>query len=569
MSAVWNHLWQSTLFAIVAGVLTLILRRNRAALRHAVWFTASVKFLIPLSLLLAAGSRIEWKRASKVEPPRVERALNHITRPFDVQEIQLRRTVQAEAPSNLPAILFSIWAIGFVLSASFWALQWIRARALVKNATASGAIGRVPILISADPIEPGVFRILSPVLLLPEGISRRLSPEQIRAVLDHELAHVRRRDNLMAAIHMAAETIFWFHPALWLIRAKLVEERERACDEFVLGRSAAPEVYADGILTVCRFYLESRLACVSGVSGADLKKRIETILTCPVGGKLGFGRKLLLAAIAIFAVLAPLSIGLMNAQTARPSFEVASIKPNQSGERRMGYNFETARFVATNLPLDILIAIAYDLPMHTSRISGGPEWVRAENFDVEGRADFDAAVSARTREARMKLMLQSLLEERFHLALRRENKDMPIYALTVGKSGPKLQKARIEEKDCPQARLDANSCHVINGGQGRGLHAKAADMVDVVLFVGNWTDRPLIDKTGLKGLYELDTEGWVAMRGQPPRPDGQPSSEDLAQADPTRPTLGMIFDRLGLKMESQRGPVELFVIERAERPVAN
>jgi uncharacterized protein (TIGR03435 family) len=87
--------------------------------------------------------------------------------------------------------------------------------------------------------------------------------------------------------------------------------------------------------------------------------------------------------------------------------------------------------------------------------------------------------------------------------------------------------------------------------------------------VGNWTDRPLIDKTGLTGLYKLDTEGWVPLTPRMPRADGQTNSEDLALADPARPTLFMIFEKLGLKMEPQRGPVDMFYIDAAERPVAN
>ena len=84
------------------------------------------------------------------------------------------------------------------------------------------------------PIEPGVFGILRPVLMWPAGIEDRLSDEQIEAILAHEVAHVRRRDNLAALIHMLVEAVFWFHPLVWWIGARLVDERERACDEDVV-----------------------------------------------------------------------------------------------------------------------------------------------------------------------------------------------------------------------------------------------------------------------------------------------------------------------------------------------
>jgi bla regulator protein BlaR1 len=127
-------------------------------------------------------------------------------------------------------------------------------------------------------MEPGVVGIFRPVLLLPEGILDRLTPAQLEAIVAHELCHVRRRDNLTAAIHMVVETIFWFHPLVWWIRARLIDERERACDEEVLRLGNQAEVYAESILEACKLYLESPLACVSGVTGSDLKKRIESIM---------------------------------------------------------------------------------------------------------------------------------------------------------------------------------------------------------------------------------------------------------------------------------------------------
>jgi len=110
-------------------------------------------------------------------------------------------------------------------------------------------------------LEPGVFGVREPVLLLPEGITDRLTAPQLEAIVAHEMCHVRRQDNLTAALHMVVEILFWFHPLVWWIRARLVAERERACDEEVLRATAKPAVYAEGILNVCKFYIESPLVC--------------------------------------------------------------------------------------------------------------------------------------------------------------------------------------------------------------------------------------------------------------------------------------------------------------------
>ena len=113
-------------------------------------------------------------------------------------------------------------------------------------------------------IEPGVFGVFRPVLLLPEGIAQRLTPDQLRAVVAHEMSHVRRRDNVANAIHMLAEALFWFHPLVWWIERRLLDEQERACDEEVLRQGGDPQVYAESILRICEFYVTSPLICVAG-----------------------------------------------------------------------------------------------------------------------------------------------------------------------------------------------------------------------------------------------------------------------------------------------------------------
>src|SRR6185312_10346697 len=94
---------------------------------------------------------------------------------------------------------------------------------------------RLPVLTTSAPVEPGLIGIFRPVLTLPDGILARLSPQEMDAILAHELCHFRRRDNLTAAIHMLVESLFWFHPLIWWLGRRLMTERERACDEAVLA----------------------------------------------------------------------------------------------------------------------------------------------------------------------------------------------------------------------------------------------------------------------------------------------------------------------------------------------
>jgi bla regulator protein BlaR1 len=153
---------------------------------------------------------------------------------------------------------------------------------------------------------------------------------------------LRRQDNLTTAIHMLVETIFWFHPLVWWIRTQMIAERERACDEEVVRNGNDPQVYAEGILNVCKFYLSSPARCTSGVTGADLKKRIESILTNRSALNLSFGTRFLLFSAGYLAVAGPITVGVLGAppnrgrsqdQTAPAAFAVASVKPNRSGGR--------------------------------------------------------------------------------------------------------------------------------------------------------------------------------------------------------------------------------------------
>jgi hypothetical protein len=206
------------------------------------------------------------------------------------------------------------------------ALIRLRAWRLIRAAVRASTPVEIPtvaiptkaqVCLSPGLLEPGVVGLLRPILLLPTGILTRLTPRQLEAVVAHELYHVKRRDNVTSAIHMIAEALFWFHPLIWWIGARLIQERERACDEEVLRLGNEPQIYAEGILNVCKFYKESPLVCVSGVTGSNLKKRIEDIMKNRVGLRLGLARKALLAVAAMAALAGPIAIGIVHAQSGR------------------------------------------------------------------------------------------------------------------------------------------------------------------------------------------------------------------------------------------------------------
>ena len=167
-----------------------------------------------------------------------------------------------------------------------------------------------------------MFGVVNPVLLLPASLFEHLNPEQLSAVIAHEMCHVRRRDNLAAAVHMFVETVFWFHPAVWWIGRRMLDERERACDEGVLSTGSEPRIYAEAVLNVCRLYVEGRWECVSGIAGGNLKARIEAIMSKRIADDLNFAKKLGLAFAAIAILLTPVFVGMLHASTALAQAEL-------------------------------------------------------------------------------------------------------------------------------------------------------------------------------------------------------------------------------------------------------
>ena len=306
-------------------------------------------------------------------------------------------------------------------------------------------------------MEPGVFGILRPVLLWPEAISHHLDDAHLEAVLAHEACHVHRRDNL------TSPSTCWSKPSSGSIpssggwRRSWLDERERACDEAVLHLCNQPQVYAESILKVCEFCIESPLTCVSGITGADLKQRIGTIMAQPVWLKLNFRKKLLLLAGAVVVVAVPVAIGLAaQPPTAslppKMAFDVASIKENKDGQRvapksnfPIGpgamYGPNGGMFSATNYPLVVYIQFAYKIGgnMETLR-KQLPDWAFTKRFDIEAKTDNHNAT-----KDEMRLMMRSLLADRFKLTVHTAIQQTPVYALVLAKPW----KARSEAAEAP------------------------------------------------------------------------------------------------------------------------
>jgi bla regulator protein blaR1 len=591
-----NHLWQSTVFGLCVALLAIAFRNSRARVRFWMWLTASLKFLVPFSLLLSLGSHLAPGpvAAKTAATPVAAVAILQISQPFSEVVVGVRPEVPQHA--WIADGMCGIWLCGFAAVAVVRLRRYARIRAAV-HASRVLEIS-LPVAVRATPamLEPGVFGLWRPILLLPEDIMQRLTPAQFEGVVAHELCHIRRRDNLTASIHMVVEALFWFHPLVWWIGARLVEERERACDEAVLSLGSEPFDYAEGILSVCRSYLESPSRSFAGVTGSDLKKRIHAILSGRVAADLTLGRKALLAFVAILAVCAPLIIGVVDAPLIRAQsgprrqFEVASIKRCANdvapGGRGGGLpSFSPGRMTLNCQIVQGLINAAYVRYANGSNftrmtppripIEGAPDWITSERYTINAKAEGDANAYMMQGP-----LMQTLLESRFKLKIHRETREIPIYNLVVAKGGPKLKP--FQEGSCPpMPPLDftrtppipspppgQSYCKIFGGAAGPNFAANAQGMSleDFAYMFLSSGDRPVVDKTGIKGLFDIHLEFGLDDAGRQ-------AMINITGKDPGEPTLPSVFvaiqEQLGLKLESAKGKGEFLVIDHVERPDEN
>jgi bla regulator protein blaR1 len=616
-SAIWiavtpamaNHLWQSTLFAVLAVILTLALRKTYARVRYRLWLAASIKFLVPFSLLISLGGHLARPRVSESPQSGLYSVVEELSQPFRQAAAPAVAPVEHASSGSyllpwLRGVLIAVWLFGFVATLSLWWWRWRRLSAAVMRDAVPVSQGRevdtlrrleqvagtrtpIMFLFSHGSLEPGIFGIVRPVLVWPAGISEHLTDGHLKAIIAHEVCHVRRRDNLAAAIHMVVEAIFWFHPLVWWLGARLLEERERACDEEVLLLGNPPQIYAEGILKTCEFSVGSPLACISGVTGADLKKRIVDIMQRPVALKLGLGKKLLLIVAGAMAAAGPVVFGLMQGpqtQTAPPvagtaskvpAYEVASIKPDKSGTDLTMLRTTPVGFNATNVPLKMLIQHAYGV--EDNQILGAPSWLGSARYDIEAKvssSETDALHNLGPDQRR--LMLQPLLADRFQLKVHTEVRELPVLALVVAKGGPKLHEAKPGDtypNGIKGFDGEAGGPGLMHMGPGQ-LTAQGLPMSSVAQLLSQQLGRTVHDKTGLTGKYDFTLQ-WTPEAGGSPMMKGPDAGQQGPGGPPSPADNGgpsiftAIQEQLGLKLESQKGPVEVLIIDHVETPSEN
>jgi bla regulator protein blaR1 len=547
--AVLDHLWESTLFAVAAGLVTLFLRNNPARVRYWVWFAASLKFVVPFYLLTWAGSHIHWRNATAALPGSmpIGDTLQHLGHALATPAIAFR--VPAPEALSLVPICVSIWAVGCVAVLARWVASWLQMRAIVRSAGLTNVSAPIPVRLAPAPFEPAVIGIIRPLLLLPAGIQERLTAAELETVIAHEMCHVRRRDNLTAAVHMVLEAIFWFHPLIWWIGARLLEERERACDEAVVGLGKDSQTYAESILKVCRFYVESKLACVAGISGSNLKRRVKTIMRNRVMDRLSTFKKLALTAAAAAVVVVPVAVGLASspsvvaqlaagAELAQPHFRSVRVARSAPGVNQW-LGFPDGQFSTSRMPIRDVIAFAYGI--HRLQVKGGADWLDKQLYDITAETTPSSAATAMGAASpdvsSMAPMVRQLLASRFGLVAHSETQNLPAYVLRVDAGGSKLNPALPAgphgNEEPPRMKLRPNL-----------LMAESSDVKALTDLLATNLGHPVVDETGLKGRYDFAVTGPLDEASLP---------KALQQ-------------QLGLTLAPKTAPIEVVVVDSIQQP---
>jgi uncharacterized protein (TIGR03435 family) len=425
---------------------------------------------------------------------------------------------------------------------------------------------------------PTVVGWLRPVVLVPVGALGGLPAEHLEALLLHELAHIRRHDYLVNILQSVAEALLFYHPAVWWVSGHIRAERELCCDDVAVAVSGDALTYARALAQL-ESYRPAHISAAVAANGASLPDRIARLLGLSrPAARSGLGSGVLTVAVLLVAA----AYGLFGQSDAHPAFQTVSIKRNTSA---WSERFQHTMGMRANASLMLLIQFAYAphdsphwLPLPASQVVGGPAWIDSEGYDIEAKA---AGGSDPNQEW---LMWKTLLADRFKLGIHRETRELPIYHLTVAKNGLKLPAAAPAEcvsfppgtpphhvpgkVDCGYVSGPSMGFSTLPGRRylpGLGITGRKVHIADLTRELALILDRPILDKTGFTDEFDLTlsfTSGGA--------PTGPLSSGYGGPADPNLPNIfAALEEQLGLKLVPAKGPVEVLVIDHAERPAMN
>jgi uncharacterized protein (TIGR03435 family) len=596
-----HFVWQGAVVALAAALALRFCRRQAASVRYVIACGAMTTMLsgavATAALVNPAG---EGREAAGVSSQSRLKSSGDVLLPVEMRNIPASADARSGAPVEavLPWIV-SAWMFGVTLLLARTCARWWRVRCLHRVALSSmpstwqAAVNRIASRLGLRRVirvvelphidVPLVVGCLRPIVVLPIAAISQLHVAQVEAILAHELAHVRRHDYLVNLMQTLAETLLFYHPAVWWVSARIRDEREHCCDDVAVAVCGDPVAYA-AALAELEAGRGRDVSLAAAAAGGSLLNRVRRILRVEVSDDSRSSAWVI--GLAVVAVVGGVTLNVI-AQTTAPNeppmkFEVAAVRENTAGDGKMlMQRLPGGRISVVNVPLGVLLRDAYRL--QDSQLIGAPDWIFSARYDITAKAEqeFPSSMPADALNP-VHLMMRSLLEERFKLAVHRETRELPIYALVVSRSdgrlGPEL---KVSSADCaamqargrepaappPPKPGERPICGIRMGfgeiaGSGFALSVFANAISPTV-------QRIVVDRTGLSGNYDWYVR-WTPER-LPQRPPGTPADQPFRmnglEIDPNGPSIfTAVQEQLGLKLEAARGPVEVLVIDHIERP---
>jgi uncharacterized protein (TIGR03435 family) len=577
---------------IVLGLLAAWLARgSRAAIRHALLAaTLGTALLLPIAVMLMPPIRlavpVEAKQSSLFPPVIV----------VDANPSRAGADIPAAAPRSpkisLADLLLAVWAAGvalFLLPAAIglWQIRslrrsawpWRRGQSMVKSLSLGAGIRRpVEVLLQEalpGPIACGVAR---PAILMPRE-AESWNPDDLKRAMIHELEHVRRGDSIWLCVARVACAVYWFHPLVWIARRKLVLEGERSCDDAVLWHSEAT-VYADQLVDLARRLSKAkRLPALAMANRLDLAARVNAVLDSRQKRGRAGARALILVCAVVFLLLITMSAVTLaaapQAASVKVQFEVASIRPitpevGAGAAVTAGVRIDGVQLHAS-MPLRAFVSVAWQA--HPWQFEA-PEWMSSQWYEI-------SATLPEGHAKDIQEMLQALLIERFNMKTHREAKELPIYALTLTKTG-------ITAKEDPLDPIDRSSQAVTTSSEtttmstlqrgatlaigGDKIEAKKLTMSMLADQLTHFVDRPVIDQTGIAAdaaydfTLELTHEDFMASRVRGALAAGfTPPPEALKLLENSGDSVRTALAQVGLRLEPRKARMEVLVIDSADK----
>jgi bla regulator protein BlaR1 len=582
---------RTSLIAAVVALVLYVMRIETASARHAVWAG------VVLVMLLLPAFLIWGPRASLPVLPREARhtavAMLPVENGAAPASTQMRTAAAAAQPIvwSWPAFLAAVYLLGVCVLLLRLAIGTARVRRLLRGAVLRD--GRLTHPACSTPITVGWVQ---PSVILPADWTE-WPQARLDAILVHEREHARRRDPLIQWIALLNRALFWVHPLAWWLERRLSGLAEESCDAAVLAKGHDPRDYSEYLLDLARSVERAGTridALGMAMPGAFLPQRIRRMLSgAPVPR---ISRPRVACAVAVCAVaaviLAPATLVRAQSGTAKgPIFDVVSIRPTAriegggdpdggrsgggggGGYRNLPPQLEHGRLSLTITTFS-LIAKAYGIQScgllgeitGCAQISGAPDWVKKDRFDIQAKSpgdtfNYNAGEFLEGETPQLRPMLQALLADRFNLKVHREQKQVPVYALTVGKNGPKFKPAAGEMVQLKNGSFVKNRSAFFENATPDGatvrLIVKNRTIKEVFEILSNMIDRPVLDRTGLTGEFDFTIE-------YERDPD---STESGALVGPS--FFKAFQQQLGLKLEAAKGPVDVLVIDHVEKPSEN